>query len=101
FRVLVIARDVTPNLARQIWNRGEDAAGQQVAFDLRKPELDLVQPGRVGGRKVQVHSRMRVQKRRDGRGFVRGQVVDNHMDLAALRLGGDDVAQEVDEGGAG
>jgi len=32
--------DVATDLPRQVGHRREDAARQQVAFDLRKPELD-------------------------------------------------------------
>jgi hypothetical protein len=44
---------------------------------------------------------MRVQKGGHGLGFVGGHVVHNHMDLPALRLCRDDVAEEFDEGSAG
>jgi hypothetical protein len=40
---------------------------------------------------------MSLQKRRDALGLMRRQVIDNHVDLAPLRLRRDDVAQEVDE----
>ena len=34
--------DVPTNLAREIADRGEDAAGEQVALDLGEPEFDLI-----------------------------------------------------------
>ena len=37
--------DVTHDLAREIALGSEDAASDQVAFDLREPILNLVQPG--------------------------------------------------------
>ena len=49
--------DVTHDLAREIALGSEDAARDQVAFDLREPVLDLVQPRRIGGREVQMDLR--------------------------------------------
>lgn len=42
--------DVAAEPAGQIGNRDEDAAGDDLAFDLGEPDLDLVEPGRVSGR---------------------------------------------------
>ena len=42
--------DVTHQLASQIGHRGEDAAGDHGALDLREPEFHLVEPGRIGRR---------------------------------------------------
>jgi hypothetical protein len=39
-----IGVDVATELARQVGDRGEDAAGDDVAFDLGKLDLDLVEP---------------------------------------------------------
>ena len=50
--------DVTHDLAREVALGSEDAACDQVAFDLREPILNLVQPGRVGGREVQMDLRV-------------------------------------------
>ena len=49
FRIGVVARDVAPDLPRQVWDRREDPPGEQVSLDLRKPEFDLVEPRRVVG----------------------------------------------------
>jgi hypothetical protein len=44
---------------------------------------------------------MGVEKRLDPFRFVRGEIVDDDMDLSPPRLGVDDVLQEFDEGLAG
>ena len=50
---------VRPNVAlehaSQIRNGGEDPACDDVALDAGKPDLDLIQPGRVSGRELQMH----------------------------------------------
>src|SRR5262249_50382297 len=97
----VVVADVPTNLPREVCDGGEDAARQEVTFDLRKPQLDLIEPGRIGWREVHVDVRMLQQKRAHGLGFVGRKVVGDHVNLPALRLRGDDVAEERDERGAG
>ena len=46
--------EVTHQLAGQVLNRGEDPAGNNIALDLGEPVFDLVEPGRVGRRVVEV-----------------------------------------------
>src|SRR5258707_10490726 len=101
FRVFVVTRDVSTNLPRAIGNRREYASGQEAAVDLRKPEFHLIQPRRIGGREVQMDPRLRLKKRLNAFGLVRGQLVDDDVDLPVSRLGRHDVAQEVDERLAG
>ena len=86
FRVFVVARDVAPDLPREIGQRGEDASREQVAFDFGKPEFDLIEPGRIRRREVQMDAGMRVEKRLDLLGFMRREVIDNDVDLAPPRL---------------
>src|SRR5262245_16289308 len=100
-RRLVVVTDVATNLPREVWDRREDASGQEVALDLGKPQLDLVEPRRVGRREMQVDVRMVQQKGAHRLRLVRRQVVRDHMNFTALRLAGYDLAQEVDKRGAG
>ncbi len=46
--------DVAHDLAGEIGHGGEDAPGDHVALNLRKPQFDLVEPGRVSRRVVEV-----------------------------------------------
>ena len=55
FRRLVVVPDVATNLAREVRDGREDAAGEEVAFDLRKPEFDLVEPRGIGRGEVEMH----------------------------------------------
>src|SRR5947209_20454584 len=99
-RGFVIVPDVSPNLASEIRNRGKNAAREEIALDLREPELDLVQPRRVGRGEMQPHSGMLNQKRSDRLRFMGREVIGDHMNRSPLGLAGHDVAEELDKGGA-
>ena len=43
-RAFVVLGDEPPQLAREVGHGGEDAAGEEIAFHLGEPELDLVEP---------------------------------------------------------
>ena len=62
FGRLVVVPNVATNLSREVSDGRKDTAGEQLAFDFRKPELDLVQPGRVGRGEMERHVRMIEQK---------------------------------------
>ncbi len=51
--VVRVLADVAHELSLQIGDRSEDAARGTVAFDLGEPQLDLVEPRRIGP--VEVH----------------------------------------------
>ena len=93
--------DVSTNLASEIGHGREDAAREQVAFDLGEPEFDLVEPRRIRRGEMKVDVRMFQEERAHGLGLVRRQVVGNHMDRAPLRLPSHDLAEKVDKGCAG
>ena len=44
--------DVTTEFASQVRDRGENAAGDDLAFDLGEPDLDLVEPRGIRGGEV-------------------------------------------------
>jgi hypothetical protein len=89
--------DVAHELSPQIRDAGEDASSDDVAFDLGKPYFDLVEPGRVSRREVEVDGRVSIQEFGDLHGFVRRQVIGDDVDLLGRRLVYDDVCQEGDE----
>src|SRR5262244_2015176 len=91
------AMDIATNLARQVGDGREDAARQEVALDLGKPEFDLVEPGRVGRREMQMYVPMFDQERPHGLRLVGREVVRDDVDLSTARLAADDLAEEVDE----
>lgn len=96
-RGLVVLTDVAHELLVQVLERGENAAADDVALDAREPVLDLVEPRRVGGRVVNPHVRVFGQEGLDQLGLVAADVIADDVDLAALRLSADNVADEADE----
>ena len=93
--------DISTNLASQVGDGCKDAARQDVALDFREPQLDLIQPRRIGGREMQVNVRMREQEGTNGLCFMRREIVGDDVNLSPLRLTGHDLAEEFDKGGAG
>ena len=67
--------------AREVLDGGEDPASDHLSLDSGEPDLDLIQPGRIGRRKVQFHLRMTFQKGSYFAGLMGRQVVDNDVDL--------------------
>lgn len=93
--------DVAQQLPLQIRNGSEYPSGDDVAVDLTEPQLDLIQPGRVGRSEVQVNFGMHRQEVCDRPALVRRLIVSDHMDLFAARLIDHNVGQEGDEFGRG
>jgi len=85
----------------QIGNGREDASSDQIAFDLGEPQLDLVEPGRVRGREVQMNVRMAGEEGSNALRLVRGEIVSNDVNFLAPRLVDHKVGQERDELGRG
>jgi hypothetical protein len=93
--------DVAAEFASQVGNRGEDAARDDLAFDLGEPDLDLVEPGGVSGREVKPDSRMLVEELADRLSFVCGEIVEDDVNLLPRRAQGDYLLEKGDELAAG
>src|SRR6266849_851206 len=93
--------DVASEFASQVGNRGEDAARADLAFDLGEPDLDLIEPRRVSGREVKPDSRMLLEELADRLSFVRGEIVEDDVNLLPRRAQGYDLLQEGNELTAG
>ena len=72
--------DETHELARQVLDRSEDAAGDDVALDFGEPKLDLIEPGGVGRSEVQVNIGMLGQELVNALSFVTGKVIQHDVD---------------------
>jgi hypothetical protein len=96
FRVGVPRVDVGADLGDQDGDGGEGAASDGLAGDDPEPDLDLVQPRGSDRGEVERDVRVALQPGPDLGGVVRGQVVQDDMDLlAAMRSYG--LAQEPQE----
>ena len=47
FGALVVGAGVTHDFAGQVIDSGKDSSGDEVTLDLGKPELHLIEPGRI------------------------------------------------------
>src|SRR5947199_8822185 len=94
---LVVGPDVLHQLAPQIRGRREDAAREAVALDLRKPELELIEPRAVGRREMQADAWMRGEPRGGRLGLMRREVRGNEVDRAAQGVGGHELIEECQE----
>jgi hypothetical protein len=97
----VVLTDVSHELALQIKDRSEYTSCDDIALDLAEPQLDLIQPRRIGRSEVQVNFRMHCQKVQDRFALVSREVVGDHMNLLAARLINHNVGEERDEFGRG
>ncbi len=94
FGVGIVATDVAHDLSFEIVSRLEDAASDQVTLDLRKPDFDLVEPGRVGRCVVDSDGWMLGQKREDAIGLMSRKVVHDDVNFLVGRLGDHHVRQK-------
>ena len=68
-------------------DRREDAAGEQVAFDLRKPEFDLIQPRRVRRGEIEAHvSDASIRNARTACVLCVDRLSSDHVNRARARL---------------
>src|SRR5882757_6194794 len=86
--------DVTHELTRQVVDRGEDPAGDHLAFDAAEPEFDLIEPRGIGRSKMQVQLGMIGQELCDPLGLMGREVVGDDVDLATPGLQRNDLTQE-------
>ena len=73
------------NLLHQLADAGERTAPDRLLGNQRKPALDLVEPGRVGGSVVDVVSRALREPSADSGMFVGGVIVNDQMDFEIRR----------------
>ena len=89
--------DVAFKFAGQVLDRGEDAAGDDLALDPGKPVFDLVEPGGVGRREVEMYFGVSREEVLNPHSLMGREIVGNEMDLLAARLVGDYLGEEGHE----
>ena len=97
FRGFVVLANVLHDLVAEILYRGKNAPCDQVAFDFREPEFDLVKPGRISRRVMDMHVRVLGQECSDSFRLVSREIVGNDVNLAFSRLMSDDLGDESDK----
>ena len=61
--------DVAHQLARQVFDRGEDSARDDITLDFGKPQFDLVKPRGIGRGVMQVELGVSLQELLEGGRF--------------------------------
>jgi len=90
----IVVTDVAHELAGQVLDRGEDSAGNHIAFDPGEPVFYLIEPGGVGRRVVQMYFRVSREELFNPLSLMGRQIVRNDVNLLAARLIGDQVGEE-------
>ena len=81
FGMLVVGVDEQVDLALQVVHRAEGAAADRLVGDQSEPALELVEPGTVGRREVDMEPRPPGQPRTNTGMLVGGVVVTNQVDV--------------------
>src|SRR5260221_993323 len=100
-RSLVVVADVAHQLVCEILYGGKDTSRNNVALDLGKPNLDLIEPAGIGRGVMDPNGRVSLKEFKNFLSFVCTQVIGNHVDLATCWLTNHDLCKEVDELGTG
>src|SRR6266404_560446 len=97
----VVLLDVTDQLSEQVGRGSEDSPSDDIALNFGKPDLDLIEPTRIGRGVMDPYGWIDLEELENILGFMCAQVVGHDMNLSTLRLACDDLAQKVDKLGAG
>ena len=89
--------DVSHEFLCEIVDEGEDAACNDVAFDLGEPDFDLIEPGRIGRSVVNLNLGMRSKELLNASGFMCGKIVGDDVDFTPARLVRDDLGKKRDK----
>ena len=84
--VVVVAGDEGVDVGLELIDALEGRTAQRFAAEDREPDLDLVQPGRMGRRVMEMHVGMACPPEIT-LGFVRREVVEDDVDLAVWIVG--------------
>src|SRR5258708_16128407 len=93
----IVGADIAHDFAVEIFNRTEDAVGDDVSLDFGEPDFDLVEPGGVSGGIMNTHFGMTSQKITDCLGLMRAQVVTDDVHGLLLGLACEEIFQKGDE----
>src|SRR6516225_10887371 len=93
----VVMTDEVHNVGAQSLDAAIDASPDLFVGDEGEEALDLIEPGRAGGREMDMPARPFGEPVADQRGLVRGVVVHDEMDIKAARDSGLDFVEELAE----
>ena len=97
----VVLADVTDQLSGEVGCRSEDSPSDDIALDFGKPDLDLIEPTRIGRSVMDPNRWIGLEELENMLGFMCAQVVGDDVNLSALGLAGDNLVEKVDKLGTG
>ena len=74
-----VGADVASQLGSQIGYGSKHAAGADLALDFGEPQLDLIEPGGVGGREVESDAGILLEELPYQPRFVGGEIVEDDV----------------------
>ncbi len=80
---------------RRVADGSEDTTCDHIAFDTREPDLDLVEPRRIGWCEVEFHVRVLFEETRDFMRLMRRKVIEDHVDFLLGLAQPNYLAQEI------
>src|SRR6266481_5916693 len=80
----VVLLDVTDQLSGEVVGRGEDSPSDDIALDFGKPDLDLIEPTRIGRGVMDSYGWIGLEELENILGFMCAQVVGDDVNLSAL-----------------
>ena len=95
--LVIVVTNVGDDLASEVRDRCEDAAGDHVAFDLREPEFHLIEPRAIGRGEMQMDAGMASEEGRDQLGLVRREVIEDEVDVPWAAVAANDGLEKRDE----
>ena len=79
--LFVVATDVADEFPIEIFHRDEDAASDYISLDFGKPDLNLVEPGGVGGCVMDANITIALQKFPDLGGTMSREIIGDDMNF--------------------
>ena len=94
--MLVVSIDEVIDRFTELFDMDKAGSLERLATQNAKPAFDLIEPGSVSGRKVQMHVGMALEPA-VVLGLVGTEIVEDDMNLLFLSVGFDDAVHEIQE----
>lgn len=93
----LIGFGISHQFLAQILERGKAPSGGHVAFDPGKPQLEVVEPGRIDRSEVELDVKMFFEKALPLSRFVNGDIVQDDVDFSVAGLPQEKLFEKGDE----
>src|SRR5258708_35586281 len=97
FGLFVVATDVADEFPIKIFNRDEDAAGDDITLDFGKPDLNLVEPGGVGWCVMDANITISLQELPDLGGTMSREIIGDDMNFLCRGLASNELLEKSHE----